>query len=331
MQSVVTETTKQWPSVYFRVNIPEHYQKYFEKKCKQIIVEPWTIGEAEPISNADLTDCEIIFTLGFIDDLSILAKAPNVKWVQSLSVGVDALINDDTQNNDLLITNTKGCTSVPIAEHAMAMILAFSKRLPELRINQQRQLWKKAPVTDLLNARVCIVGYGQIGYEIAKRCKAFGMKVSGCRRHPTDQSDPFTDLIVGMDRVDEVIQEADYIVLALPATPETDDFLNSERINQLKEGAVIINVGRGNAIVESDLVDALYDGQISGAALDVFQVEPLPATHPFWHMDQVIISPHQAYLSQQNIDRIMALFKENIIRYQSGQPLLNQVDKLKGY
>ncbi|WP_017472526.1 D-2-hydroxyacid dehydrogenase [Amphibacillus jilinensis] len=331
MQSVLTETTKQWPSVYFRVNIPEHYRQYFEKRCKQIIVEPWNIGEAEPISEADLTNCEVIFTLGFIDDLSILTQAPNVKWVQSLSVGVDALINTYTQDNDLIITNTKGCTSVPIAEHTMAMILAFSKRLPELRINQQRQLWQKEPVGDLLNAHVCIVGYGQIGYEIAKRCKAFGMKVSGCRRRPTDQSDSFTDLIVGMDRVDEVIQEADYIVLALPATPETDDFLNSERISQLKEGAVIINVGRGNAIVESDLVDALNDGQISGAALDVFQVEPLPATHPFWHMDQVIISPHQAYLSQQNIDRIMALFKENIIRYQSGQPLLNQVDKLKGY
>ncbi|WP_067842119.1 D-2-hydroxyacid dehydrogenase [Amphibacillus sediminis] len=327
----VTKTEKNWPSIYFRTTVPDQYLQEFKTKSLHVIHDPWSIGEKEPIPSADISQCEVVFTLGFIDDLSIIEQAPNIKWVQSISVGVDALLNERTINSDIMITNTKGCTSIPIAEHALAMMLSFAKNLPTLKQQQTKTIWQKTPVTDLFNAQVCIVGYGQIGYEIAKRCKALGMKVTGCRRNPTVVTDDYADRIVAMDEVDNALAQADYVVLALPATPETDRFLDWKRLSKLKEGVVIINVGRGNAIVEQDLVDGLMDGQIRGAALDVFEIEPLPKSHPFWQMDQVIISPHQAYLSDQNFRRIMTLFKENLDRYQAGKPLLNQVNKLKGY
>ncbi|SEN71629.1 Phosphoglycerate dehydrogenase [Amphibacillus marinus] len=331
MHGALTKATKEWPSIYFRTSIPEQYRNYLATKSKLAIFEPWHIGEKEPIPSVDLSQCEVVFTLGLIDDLSILDLAPNVRWVQSVSVGLDALLNERTIQQDLMITNTKGCTSVPIAEHTLAMMLGFSKNIPALITNQQTNVWGKVPVNDLAQANVCIIGYGQIGYEIAKRCKAFGMNITGCRRHPTVVSDNYADTIVGMDQVDDVLTEADYVVLALPATAETDNFLNADRIKKIKQGAVVINVGRGNAVVEADLVDALIDGHIRGAALDVFQVEPLPKTHPFWNMEQVIVSAHQAYFSNQNMDRIMNLFAKNMERYLTGQPLINQINKQKGY
>lgn len=326
-------TTKTIPSIYIRSAIPVKQLERFQAISKRVIVEPWQLGDEEPEHQVDLSDCNIVFTLGFKDDLSILKNAPNVKWVQSLSVGVDAMLHEETINSDLIITNTRGCTSIPIAEHTIAMITSFAKDVPMMLQNKRERKWEKTNSKDLTDATVCIVGYGQIGKEIAKRCKPFGMKVIGCRRNPTKVvgDHDYADRIVGMDQIDEALQQADFVVLALPATTETDNFLDKERLHAMKKGSFLINIGRGNAVVEGDLVKALRSGHIAGAALDVFDVEPLPVDHPFWQMDNVIISPHQSYYSPKNIDRIMDLFYQNVERFIAGESLINVVNKEKGY
>lgn len=329
---VLTRKT-QTPSVYIRVDLPDTVVNRLKEICPSIIVEPWNLGEPEPEPTVDVSECEVLFTLGFHDNLNILKKANKVKWVHSLSVGLEAMLTEDVQNSDLIITNAKGCTSVPIAEHTIAMISSLARGVPTLVRKQMKQDWGTVPIKDLSESTVCIIGYGDIGYEIAKRCKAFNMHVIGCRRNPNknDKKNDPADLVVGMDQVDEVLSKSDFVVVALPSTKDTNHFINKERFNAMKEGSYFFNVGRGNTVVEDDLVECLRNGKISGAGLDVFEVEPLPKDHPFWQLDNVIVSPHNAYNSKNHLERVMALFLQNLKLFYEGKPLINVIDKKLGY
>lgn len=321
------------PFVYVRYEIPDEYVAKINEMCAQAIVEPWGYGKAEPEPSTDLSDCDVLITLGLQDTLGILKKAPNVKWIHSMSVGVDTLLNDDIRNSDIVVTNSKGCTSIPIAEHALAMMMALSRGVPEMVRNQTERKWGGVTVTELSKATVGIIGYGEIGFELAKRCKALDMRVVGCRRHPgkTKMVPEPADMIVGLEQVDEVISQSDFLVLCLPSTEETYHFMNKERLHKMKKGSVLVNVGRGNTIVEEALAESLENGQLAGAALDVFEVEPLPPSHVLWGLKNVIVSPHIAYFSSRNMERSMDLFLQNLELYKEGKPLLNVVDKKLGY
>ncbi|MGG3575353.1 D-2-hydroxyacid dehydrogenase [Bacillus gobiensis] len=332
MSVSMTESKKTAPVIYIRLDISEEYVKKFREVCSEVIIEPWKLGEPEPESTMDVSDCEVLFTLGLHDNLNILKKAPNVKWVHSVSVGLDAMLHEEILSNDVIITNSKGCTSVPIAEHTIALITSFARGIPMMIKNQMNKEWASLPLTDLSYSTVGIIGYGEIGFEIAKRCKALGMGVIGCRKNPGKrrENEP-ADSVVGMDRVDEVLSQSDFIVLALPSTKETQSFLNKKRLSKMKKDSFLINIGRGNTVVENDLIEFLSDGRIAGAALDVFEVEPLPKDHPFWELENVIVSPHNAYNSARHHDRVMDLFLQNLKRYSEGKPLLNVVNKETGY
>lgn len=329
---VLTRTNKT-PSVYIRVDLPETLVNRLKEVCPNIVVEPWEFDAPEPEPTVDVSECEVLFTLGFRDNLNILKKANKIKWVHSLSVGLDAMLTEDVQNSDLIITNTKGCTSVPIAEHVIAMISSLARGVPTMVRNQMKQDWGTVPIRDLSESTVGIIGYGDIGYEIAKRCKAFDMHVIGCRRNPTksDKKNDPADLVVGLDQVDDVLSKSDFVVAALPSTNDTYNFINKERFNAMKEGSYFFNVGRGNTIVENDLADCLRNGKIAGAGLDVFEVEPLPKGHPFWRFDNVIVSPHNAYNSNNYLERVMGLFLKNLKLFYEGKPLINVIDKKLGY
>ncbi|PLS08634.1 D-2-hydroxyacid dehydrogenase [Neobacillus cucumis] len=327
-------TKKVSPSIYIRYNLPEIYLKQFKEICPNIVVEPWKFDEPEPEVTVDLSDCEVVLTLGMRDNLNILKNAKNVKWVHSISAGLDAMLTDDVKNSDVIITNAKGCTSVPIAEHTIALISAFAREVPTMVRKQRTQEWcKMLPVRTLAGSTVGIIGYGEIGYEIAKRCKGLEMKVIGCRRNPDKKNKEHepADEVVGMDRVDEVLSKSDYVVVALPSTEETIHYMNKDRFEKMKKDSYLINVGRGNTMVEEDLVECLKSGKIAGAGLDVFEVEPLPKDHPFWYMDHVIVSPHNAYNSDNHSERVMNLILENLKRFYEGKQLLNIVDKNLGY
>lgn len=321
------------PYVYIRRPIPEEYINKLRKVCSQVIVEPWIYGEPEPEPSIDLSKCNVIVTLGLHDTLGILKTAPNVKWVQSLSVGLDSMLHEDVRNSDIIITNTKGCTSIPIAEHTIALLTSLARGLPTMVRNQLAKNWVELPLVELSNATVGIVGYGEIGLEIAKRCKALEMRVIGCRRNPKKSKPMYepADLILGIDQIDQILSQSDFLVLALPSTKETYHFLNQERMNKMKRGSFLINVGRGNTIVEDDLIEYLGNGKIAEVALDVFDVEPLPEDHPFWQLENVIVSPHTAYYSPKTLERNMELLINNLQRFALGKPLLNVVDKQLGY
>ncbi|CAH0196289.1 Putative 2-hydroxyacid dehydrogenase HI_1556 [Peribacillus sp. Bi96] len=329
----MSESKKAAPSLYIRVDIPEKYINELKEFCSDVVVEPWEFGEPEPQPAVDLSKFDVLYTMGLHDNLSILKKAPKIEWVHSDSAGVEAMLNEDIQNRDVTITNVKGCTSVPIAEHTIAMLFSLARGMPTMIRNQMNKKWVEIPVTDLENSTVGIIGYGDIGFEIAKRCKALGMTVIGCRRNPAKRNEGYepADLIMGMDQVDEVLSRSDFVVLALPFTKETSYFLNEERLNRMKKGSYLINVGRGNTIVDEDLIESLSNGHIAGAALDVFEVEPLPEDHPFWQLENVIVSPHNAYNSAKHLDRVMQLFLKNLKLFSEGKPLMNVVEKKLGY
>ncbi|WP_258535678.1 D-2-hydroxyacid dehydrogenase [Bacillus sp. 03113] len=319
--------------LFIRYKLADKYLDRIREICKEVIIEPWTYGHPEPKITHDLTKCNVVLTLGLQDPLNIIDQVPNLEWVQSTSVGLDALLNPRVKESSVLLTNTKGCTSVPIAEHTVALISSLSRGIPMMIRNQQQQKWELPPVMDLEKATVGIVGYGEIGKEIAKRCKSFDMNIIGCKKHvgKGKTNDDPADAIVGLNQIDDVLSQADFLVLALPSTDETYHFINKERLEKMKKGSFLINVGRGNTIAEDDLLSSLQNGHLTGAALDVFDVEPLPKEHPFWHLENVIVSPHHAYYSPKTMDRYMDLFIENLKRFSVGEPLLNVVNKELGY
>ncbi|WP_312093966.1 D-2-hydroxyacid dehydrogenase [Niallia sp.] len=320
------------PKIYIRRTIPEKYLDKMIALGAELIIDPWQYGDPEPPISEDISNCNIVLTLGLTDSLSILQDAPNIQWVQSLSVGLDALLHEEVKNSEIIITNTKGCTSVPIAEHTIAMIAGLARGIPFMIRNQLHNRWAPTPITDLAGSTLGIIGYGEIGKQIAKRAKSLDMFVIGCKKRPSFLSDNApADLIVGLDQIDDVITKSDFLILALPSTPDTYQLINQEKLAKMKENSFLINIGRGNTIVEEELIHLLKEKKIAGAALDVFEVEPLPKEHPLWELENIIISPHNAFFSPNTIDRYMEVFLENIQRFKDGKELINVVDKQLGY
>jgi len=320
------------PIIYIRRSIPQKYLDKMTALGAEFIMDPWQYGDPEPPIMQDIKDCNIVLTLGLTDSLSILQQASQIKWVQSLSVGLDALLTEEVRRSDIIITNTKGCTSIPIAEHTIAMMAGLARGIPFMIRNQLNNSWASTPITDLAGATVGIIGYGEIGKQITKRAKALDMRVIGCKKRPSFLSkEDQADKIVGLDQLDDVIAEADFLILALPSTPDTYHLINQEKLLKMKQTSFLINIGRGNTIVEKELIYLLKEQKIAGAALDVFEVEPLPKEHPIWELDNVIISPHNAFFSPNTLDRYMEVFLENIQRFKEGKDLINVVDKQLGY
>jgi phosphoglycerate dehydrogenase-like enzyme len=219
-----------------------------------------------------------------------------------------------------------------MAEHVLAMMLALARGVDRMLRAQSKRCWDRGPVRcELLGSTALVVGLGDIGTEVAARCKALGMRVLGVRRRVERGGTTAVDTVVGFDGVDAVLPEVDHVVLALPGTPHTARFLDARRIGLLKRGAYVYNVGRGSAIDEAALVDALKEGAIAGAGLDVFEREPLPAESDLWSLDNVVISPHCAGSTEDYGERFAAILVENIQRYLKGEPLRNEVDRFFGY
>lgn len=327
------EQSVKTPFIYIRRDIPVEYVRQLEALGAKVVIENWEWNQEEPLPKVDLTDCDIILTLGMRDDLSILTYAPNVKWVHSFSVGIEAMLRSKFQNSNAIITNSKGCTAIPIAEHTIAMILSFARGIPAMIYNKSERVWGVIPTIDLTSSTVAIIGYGEIGIAIAKRAKALGMRVIGAKRTPEKNSEgkEYVDQLVGMEDIDTILAEADFTVLALPSTNDTKYYFNKDRLKKIKQGGYLINVGRGNTIVEADLISVLDEGHLAGASLDVFEVEPLPENHRFWKMDNVIVSPHNAYYSSQHLKHNMDLFIQNVELFINDAPLKNIVDKQLGY
>ncbi len=262
----------------------------------------------------------------------VVANAPKLRWLHTFSAGVDRHVPELAGRPDVLLTNNTGAYDAPISEHVIAMIFAAAKRLPQHLAAQGRSEWQReVPHADVRGATLVILGMGSIGTELARLASGIGMRVIGIRRDPSRPGGPGVERVVAPERFAEVAPEADYLVVTAALTPKTLGMVSAEIIGALKPTAWLINIARGPIIDEAALAAALKDRRIGGAALDVFETEPLPATSPLWSLDNAILTPHVSNSSPKVRERSLALVVENVRRFKTGEPLLNLVDRSLGY
>ena len=258
--------------------------------------------------------------------------APRVKWVHSRAAGLDGLLFPELVESPALLTNGSGVFSQSLGEFVIASALFFAKDFRRMMRNQAAGIWAPFDVEEVAGQIMGIVGYGDIGRACSRRAHAMGMKVLALRRRPErSEGDEFVDRTYGFDRLLDMLPECDYVVAAAPLTPQTRHMIGDAAISAMKKTAVVMNVGRGPVIDEAALVRALETGRIRGAALDVFEAEPLPAESPLYKLENVLLSPHCADHTADWLDQAMRFFIRNYARYAAGEPLLNVVDKKAGY
>jgi phosphoglycerate dehydrogenase-like enzyme len=262
----------------------------------------------------------------------VLALAPGVRWIHSRSAGVEHLMFPAVTNNGVPLTNGRGVFSASLGEFVMAAVLFFAKDLRRMLRSQAAHTWDPFDVDWAQGRTMGIVGYGDIGRAVAERARAFGMRILALRRDvDAARRDPLVDEAIPLDGKGELMARSDYVVVAAPLTPETRGLVGAAEIGAMKPGAVLINVGRGPVVDEGALVAALEAGRIRGAALDVFATEPLPSDHPLYRLENVLLSPHCADNTPGWLESAMSFFLQNLQRFQRGEPLLNLVDKGRGY
>lgn len=260
--------------------------------------------------------------------------AGKVRWIHSLAAGVDKLLFPELIASPVPVTNARGVFKRSLAEFAVLGMLYFYKHVRRLVDSQITHRWDSFLVDWLPGKIMGIVGYGEIGRECATLAKRMGVKIYATRRNPElSHGDPILDRIFPASKLREMLKEVDIVLAAAPLTPETRHMIGEPEFNVMKASAIIINVGRGPVIDEAALIRALQSQRIAGAALDVFEHEPLPENHPFWDMRNVLISPHCADRTREPdwLDLSMECFIENFHRFISGEELLNVVDKKAGY
>lgn len=259
-----------------------------------------------------------------------ILELPTLRWVQTISAGVDAAVIAALRDRDVVLTNASGIFDRPIAETVLTYILMALKRMPEYAALQRERRWRKLAHREAGGLTVGIVGLGSIGSEVARLCRALGMRVVALRRHPDRGAAP-VDALWPPERLDDLLAEADFVVLAVPLTPETEGLIGAAQLRRMRPEAWLINIARGAIVDEPALIQALQEGWIAGAALDVFATEPLPPESPLWSLPNVILTPHQSWSTPHLQEREAALFLDNLRRYLNGEPLLNVVDKQRGY
>jgi phosphoglycerate dehydrogenase-like enzyme len=292
------------------------------------LVRGWN---AEDFGTA-LAEAEVLLTCGAGREVlrPLFLAAPRLRWLHALSAGIDYLLFPELVASPVVMTNARGAFSRTLGEWALAAVLFFAKDLRRLVRDQAARRWEPFDVDTVHGRTLGIVGYGDIGRAVAERARAFGLHVFGVRR----QAAPTDDLgvtIVGTDRLTDVLSRSDYVVAATPLTPETRGLLSAAAFDAMKADAVFINVGRGPVVDEKALIAALQSGRIRGAALDVFEREPLPPDSPLYALDNVLLSPHCADHTPGWREGSMRLFLDNLTRFEAGQPLRNVVDKSRGY
>lgn len=277
-----------------------------------------------------LAETEVLLTSGRLED-DILRAAPIVRWVQTLSAGVDKVPLKQIAERNILLTNARGIHQIQMSEFALLYMLQWARRTDLLYRNQLNHLWDShVPAGELYGGTLGVLGSGSIGEAIALKGKAFGMTTIGYNR--SGSSAPgFDRTYAGPEGLETVLQQSDYVVMLLPSTPETRHFMSMDRFRLMKPSAFFINLARGSVVNEQDLTEALRTGVIAGAALDVFEVEPLPEESPLWSIPNLFITPHTAGLSPKYMQRAGAIVVENIGRFLRGESLINTVDPKEGY
>ena len=280
-------------------------------------------------------DATVIFNWSLVGDLQreVFRMCPKVEWLHSRSAGLDGLLFPELVESNVRLTNASGVFSESLGEFVVGAILYFAKDLRRMIRNQAAGVWEPFDIVEVRGQTVGIVGYGDIGRSVARRVHSLEMRVLGLKRHGprANEADPFAERIYGPEGLVEMISRSDYVVAAAPLTPETVGLIGAPELATMKPDAVLINVGRGPVVQEAALVEALSGKRIKGAALDVFDTEPLPAGHPFYKLENVLLSPHCADHTPDWLDQAMRFFLAQFERFRKGEPLKNVVEKKLGY
>ncbi len=264
---------------------------------------------------------------------NVFGMCPNLRWVHSRSVGLERTLFPELMESPVPLTNGTGVFSASLGEFTLAAILCFAKDFRRMIRNQKAAVWEAFDVMPVSGQTVGIVGYGDIGRAIAARVRPLGMTVLAVKRHASRSrgADLLVEQTYGPEQRIEMLSRCDYVVVAAPLTSETRGMIGEPEFKAMKPMAVVINVGRGPVINEEALISALSNGRIKGAALDVFDHEPLPQDHPFYKLENVLLSPHCADHTPDWLDQAMQFFIAQFDRFRKGEPLLNVVDKKLGY
>ncbi|MBC7251552.1 MAG: D-2-hydroxyacid dehydrogenase [Anaerolineae bacterium] len=312
--------------------------------------------DAAEVAAALSEDVEVLYTYYIPDDL--LSRAPHLRWVQLNSAGADHVLDHPLMQSEVMITTASGLHAVRIAEYVFASIFAFVYRIPRMLHYQRRREWPSGrwdifAGPELRGQTIGIVGYGSIGREVGRIAHALGMRVLASKRTPqlaisSDEyhipgtGDPEGKLVSRLylpDQLPEMVAECDFVVVTTPLTPQTRGLISEKVLRAMKPNAYLVNIARGPVVDERALIRALQEGWIAGAGLDVFEEEPLPADSPLWELARasaegagnIILSPHIAGFTLRYDERAVEIFAENLRRYLSGQPLMNLVNKERGY
>ena len=308
-----------------------------------------TLAHSPSLSSEDSLWQEVEIIYGFPWKVPTLEQAPHLRWIQLYSAGADRLVDNPLFQSEVMITTASGVHAINIAEYVFAMTQAWYRRLPQLFIWKQGKEWSKdkesteSSIEELHGKTIGIVGYGSIGRQIARLAQAYGMRVLAMQRGDNHKDTGYQFPNVGdpegalpekyytFDSLHTMLQECDVVVVAVPLTKETKAMFNAEAFQAMKDSAFFVNIARGDVCDETALVDALQQKKIAGAALDVFQQEPLPTTSPLWELPNVLMSPHDSGVTPHYNERAATIFEENLRRYLADQPLYNLVDKKRGY
>ncbi|MBG0771315.1 MAG: D-2-hydroxyacid dehydrogenase [Anaerolineaceae bacterium] len=330
-------------------DLTKEQQERFRKASDRVKLTVIPTSDPDAISDEIWAETDVLYTW---DVLPGSEKVPHLKWVQFGGAGVDFFMQSSlAQKEDILLTSMSGAITSQLAEYVVMALLALGHKMPELMHIQadhhwltEKEMTARVMPVELRGSTVGILGYGSIGRQVARLLQPFGAEILAAKRdvmHPEDSGyipegmgDPNGDFftrLYPMEALHSMIAICDFVVVTLPLTDETHHLLGQDAFEAMKETAYLVNVGRGAVIDEKAMIAALQAGKFAGAALDVFEVEPLPEDNPLWDLENVFLSSHVSWLSKNIQDETLALFLENLNRYLAGLPLYNQVDLKKGY
>tara|TARA_B100000029_G_scaffold185528_1_gene182949 strand:+ start:1033 stop:1998 length:966 start_codon:yes stop_codon:yes gene_type:complete len=282
-------------------------------------------GDEELI--AELADAEVFF--GYHSP-EIFAGANNLKWMQTTSAGLDMMLTPEVRAMGIQVTNASGLHAAPVVETAWALTLAVSRYLKHFGECQQKHVWDQFVPMDLNGRTAGVVGLGGIGRRYARIAAAFGMRVIAVDKHTPEKPEEVEELWP-LDRLNDLCAAADVVMIACPATSETQGLIGAEQLAAMKPTGIIVNIARGGIIDEPALIECLTEGRIAGAGLDVTKIEPLPEGDPLWDTPRLVITPHIAGWSNDRSGQVVRFFADNLVRYKNGETLHNLVDQAHGY
>lgn len=300
-----------------------------------IRVVPITVdGRTHDEDDAALGEARVLFRGGLSAEVleHLLTHTPNLRWIHSVSAGVERVAIPGVLSRGLVVTNGRGVFSRPIAEYVVMMLLAIARRLPQLLELQRERTWQPLGGRELAGLTLGIVGYGSIGADVAALLQPFGTRILATRRHPERGAGGATNVeLLPGERLPELLRASDVVLVALPLTEETAGVIGADELQQMRPTAWLINIARGRLVDEAALRRALEAGWIGGAVLDVFNEEPLPPDSPLYGTPNLVLTPHSSWASDRVADRSIELFADNLRRFLAGESLHNVVDLEAGY